>query len=278
MLKQTLSIKELLAYGAKFLKDTSEIPNKEARILLAYLLKKDTLWLISHEDEKTESLEEYTALLQQRKEYEPMEYITNSAGFYGEDFYVDSRVLIPRPETEILIDMVLLASKEYKIPRIVEIGCGSGVIAIMLAKLLPQAKIIALDISQDALEVAKHNAQALHVKEKIEFIQSDLLSNYKSKSFDILVSNPPYVAKDAPLHVGLSYEPNIALFGGERGDEILQKIIDEFMQADAKTLACEMGYDQREKVAGYLTKYKLEANFYKDLAGVDRGFVLKKRA
>jgi len=273
-----LRVKELIEFGTKYLKETSEIPNKEARILLAHLLKKDLLWLVTHDMDELTCKEEYVKLLERRGQHEPIEYITNKASFYGEDFYVDERVLIPRPETEILINKVILTCKDIKAPHIVEIGCGSGIISIMLSKLLEDAKVIALDISKDAIEVAKINAQALHVKQNLEFIQSDLLSNLKLEKFDILVSNPPYIADDEPLHVGLSYEPDLALFGGSVGDEILKRIIDAFIARDIKVLACEMGYDQRDKITNYLKQYELEAEFYKDLAGIDRGFIIKKGA
>ncbi|MBE0490894.1 MAG: peptide chain release factor N(5)-glutamine methyltransferase [Sulfurospirillum sp.] len=271
-----MNIKEILAYASVYLKDVSEIPNKESRILLAHLLGCDILWLITHEDTLVTCEKHYQKLLERRVNHEPIEYITSKVSFYGEDFFVDKRVLIPRPETELLVDLVALVGKEFQKPRIVEIGCGSGVISIMLAKLLPQATITAIDISHDALDVAYINAKALHVDQKIKFLQSDLLANFEQKKFDILVSNPPYIANDESLHVGLSYEPDLALFGGVIGDEILVRIIDAFLCTDAGILACEMGYDQREKIAQYLKKYGLVAEFYKDLAGLDRGFILKK--
>lgn len=271
-----MNIKESIAFGTEYLKDSSEIPNKEARILLAYLLKKDLIWLVTHDMDEFTCKEAYEDLLKRRRGHEPIEYITQSACFYGEDFYVDSRVLIPRPETEILVDKVVLTCKDIKEPSIVEIGCGSGIISIMLSRLLPNAKITALDISEDAIAVAKINAKALHVEKNIEFIQSDLLSNLDLEKFDILVSNPPYIADDAPLHVGLSYEPSLALYGGSVGDELLRDIIDAFVQRDIKVLACEMGYDQREKISNYIKKYDVEVEFYKDLAGIDRGFIITK--
>jgi release factor glutamine methyltransferase len=271
-----LSVKELLSYGSDFLKQTSEIPQKEARILLQYLLDKDSMWLILNAEQKVGCEEEYKKLLQRRSNFEPIEYITQNADFYGENFYVNEKVLIPRPETEILVEKIQKLCKNFKNPLIVEIGCGSGIISIMLAKLIPDAKLYALDISPDALEVAKINAKALHVEQHIEFIQSDLLSNLELEKFDILVSNPPYIADDEPLHVGLSYEPDLALFGGSVGDEILKKIIDEFIQRDIKVLACEMGYDQKLKIREYIKQYNLQAQFYKDLADIDRGFIITK--
>lgn len=270
-----LSVKELLAKGTQFLQQTSEIPQKEARILLEYLLNKDSMWLILNAEQKVECDSEYEKLLQRRANFEPIEYITQSANFYGESFYVDKRVLIPRPETEILVEKVQQLCENFENLVIVEIGCGSGIISIMLAKFFPNAKIYALDISLDALEVAKLNAKTLHVK-NIEFLQSDLLSNLELEKFDILVSNPPYIANDEPLHVGLSYEPNLALFGGKIGDEILQKIIEQFLERDIKFLACEMGYDQQEKIRKYLQNKPLAIEFYQDLAGLDRGFILQR--
>lgn len=268
-----LSVKELLAKGAQFLQQTSEIPQKEARILLEYLLQKDSMWLILNSEKKVECESEYEKLLQRRANFEPIEYITQSANFYGENFYVDKRVLIPRPETEILVEEVQKLCKNFENPLIVEIGCGSGIISIMLSKLVQNAKVYALDISLDALEVAKLNAKALHVN-NIEFLQSDLLDNLALEKFDILVSNPPYIADNESLHVGLSYEPDLALFGGKVGDEILQKIIEQFLQKDAKFLACEMGYDQQDKIQGFIKDKEVQIAFYQDLAGLDRGFVI----
>jgi len=266
-------IKEALVEATKRIKNISDIPNKEARILLASYLKKDQLWIITHDDEDIKE-EGYFKLVQRRAENEPIEYITNSASFYGESFYVDSNVLIPRPETEILVDLVVSTCKGIKRPRIVEIGTGSGIISIMLAKLLPDAIITAIDISQDALSVAKKNAQKHGVE--LEFIQSDLCENFKEKNFHMLVSNPPYIADSESLHVGLSYEPSLALYGGSVGDEILRKIIDIYEEKKVKFLACEMGYDQKDKITNYLKKSGLTLEFYKDLAGLDRGFVVRR--
>lgn len=264
-------IKDSLVEATKRIKDISDIPNKEARILLASFLKKDQLWIITHDDETIEE-EGYFKLIKRRVSNEPIEYITNSASFYGKDFYVDSSVLIPRPETEILVDLVASTCKGVKRPHIVEIGTGSGIISIMLKKLLPDAKLTAIDISEKALHVAKQNAKNHGVD--IEFIHSNLFDNYDNNNFDILVSNPPYIADNEPLHVGLSYEPSLALYGGNIGDEILRKIIDIYKNKNIKHLICEMGYDQRGKIANYLQTSGLKVKFYKDLAGIDRGFII----
>lgn len=264
-------VRDALVEATKLIRDISNIPNKEARILLSSYLEKDQIWIITHDDEEIEE-EGYFRLVQRRANSEPIEYITNRASFYGKAFYVDSSVLIPRPETEILVDLVVSTCKGIKRPRIVEIGTGSGVISIMLAHLIPEAVITAIDISEKALHVAKQNAQNHGVD--IEFIKSDLCDNFSEKSFDVLVSNPPYIANDEPLHVGLSYEPSLALYGGSIGDEMLQKIIDIYTDRDIKYLVCEMGYDQKDKIRAYLESSKSKLEFYKDLAGLDRGFLL----
>jgi len=268
-------VKEALVEATKRIKDISDIPNKEARILLAFYLKKDQLWIITHDDECIEE-ESYFELIQRRVNNEPIEYITNSASFYGEDFYVDSNVLIPRPETELLVDLVVSTCKGMKNPRIVEIGTGSGIISIMLAKLLPKAVITAIDISEEALHVAKKNAKKHELD--IEFIHSDLCDNFHEKNFDMLVSNPPYIADNESLHIGLSYEPSLALYGGNVGDEILRSIIDIYEDKNVKCLACEMGYDQKDTITNYLknSDSDLKLEFYRDLAGLDRGFIVRR--
>jgi release factor glutamine methyltransferase len=266
-------VKDALIEATKRIKNISDIPNKEARILLAFYLKKDQLWIITHDDEDIKE-EGYFDFIQRRMNNEPIEYITNKANFYGESFYVDHNVLIPRPETEILVDLVVSTCKGIKKPRIVEIGTGSGIISIMLTKLLPNAIITAIDISEEALHVAKKNA--VKHGSKIEFIHSDLCENFYEKNFDLLVSNPPYIADNEPLHVGLSYEPSLALYGGNVGDEILRSIIDIYKDKKVKYLVCEMGYDQKDKIKNYLENSKFKLEFYKDLAGLDRGFIIRR--
>ena len=265
------SVKDALIKATGKLSKVCDIPNKEARILLAFYLQKDQIWLITHENEQIFQ-EDYFELVQRRVNHEPIEYITNKVTFYSEEFYVDSNVLIPRPETEILVDLVVSTCKGLKRPSIVEIGTGSGIIAIMLAKLLPNAQIKAVDISENALQVAKKNAKIHGVEDKIEFILSDLLDNLEDKNFDLLVSNPPYIANDEPLHVGLSYEPSLALYGGKVGGEILEKIFHLAKKRKVSYLACEMGYDQKEYITTLAKPQKVQ--FYKDLAGLDRGFLI----
>jgi len=270
------SIKEILSKSANRLRKVVRSPIKEVSTLLAHSLQVSDIWLISHDDEIIEIPKDFEKFIKKREASYPLEYILKQTSFYGKEFYTDDRVLIPRPETEILVEKVVSICKNMQNITIVEIGTGSGVISVMLAILLPSAQIIATDISEDALKVAIINAKRYNVQDKIEFVRCNLLDDVSEK-IDVLVSNPPYIKKDEKLDKNLSYEPRCALFGGEKGDEILKQIIDEVVQRDIKILACEMGYDQKEKIENYLVNYNLNAEFYKDLAGIDRGFVIKNR-
>jgi release factor glutamine methyltransferase len=250
-------------------------PHKEGEILLSHLLQKDRLYLILNRDEiLPKNIEEqFYQLLQRRASGEPLEYITNSVSFYSTEFFIDKGALIPRPETELLIDEVLKVAKDGN--SIAEIGVGSGIISITLSKKLKNSKIIGVDISENALQVAEKNRE-LHQANSVEFRQSDLFSNLPEK-FNIIVSNPPYISDSerGKLQKELSFEPDNALYGGEVGDEFLKKIIDQFFQRTESYLICEMGYDQKEPISSYVGN-RGKLSFYSDLAGFDRGFVLKR--
>ncbi len=183
--------------------------------------------------------------------------------------------MIPRPETELLIDRVLEEAEDDSEQTIVEVGVGSGVISIVLAQHLPKARIIAVDISEKALSVARKNIEAFGLEERIELRQGSLLEPV-DEPIDILVSNPPYIADDAPLEQNLDYEPDLALFGGPIGDEIIRELLDTIDARRIPVSAFEFGYDQKAKVEAYLVERDYASlEFYKDLAGFDRGFVLK---
>ncbi|MEN8148095.1 MAG: peptide chain release factor N(5)-glutamine methyltransferase [Campylobacterota bacterium] len=270
-----MSVNEWLSLITSELKGVVERPRREAQLLIMALLHKDELWLMTHENESIEEGEKLASWVERRKQNQPMEYITNRVSFYSQEFHIEEGALIPRPETELLIDEVLgIADKEQEL-TIVEVGVGSGIISTVLAQELPKAKIIAVDISLDALKVAKKNIEAFGLSERIELRQGDLLEPIGEK-IDILVSNPPYIADSEPLESNLDYEPDLALFGGKIGDEIIQRLLDETIARKIPYFACEMGYDQKAKVEQYLDNRYDELKFYKDLAGHDRGFVLKR--
>ncbi len=265
-------IKKALEKAQKKLSKASEKPINESQILLSYLLQKDKIYLFANDDLELEKniLDKFFEFIKRRENYEPIEYIINRVSFYSNEFFVDNRVLIPRPETELLIDEVL---KLKDITKVVEIGVGSGIISIMLKKLKENFEITAGDVSKKAIEVAKINAKKHNVD--IKFIHSNLLDNI-DKKFDLIISNPPYISNKFKLEKNLDYEPQNALFGGVNGDEILRDIIDLAVNREIKYLICEMGYDQKDKILEYIKKYTIKnIKFYKDLARFDRGFIIK---
>ena len=264
-----MRIDEALQEAVKILQDM-ERPRLEAEILLSYIIQKDRIYLHAHPEEIVETAS-FFALVQRRATGEPVEYLTGRVSFFGEEFFIEPGVLIPRPETEILIEKV--ANELCGNERVAEIGTGSGVIAIMLKKLLPNLQIVATDISPKAIALAKKNAVLHGVK--IEFLLTSYLDGI-TKPIDVIVSNPPYIKRSYELPKSVRYEPESALFGGEEGDEVLRHIVDIFMQSPAKLLACEMGYDQRMAMQEYMQDKGLEPHFYKDLAGLDRGFIVRK--
>lgn len=253
-----------------------EHPRREAELFLIAYLKQDQLYFITHQetllDENEPRLLEW---IKRRVSNEPLEYLTNRVSFYSREFYIDEGALIPRPETELLIDEVLKCVNSDESLTVVEVGAGSGIISILLALHLPNARFVAVDISPRALSVARRNIEAFGLSDRIELREGDLLSCVSEK-IDFLVSNPPYIAQDASLESNLSYEPQNALFGGTIGDEIIRRLLDEVYERKIPIFVCEMGYDQRSSVQEYLKSFAVQSlEFYKDLASFDRGFSLK---
>ncbi len=270
------TIDEWLEMGAAELREVAERPRREAEILLGHCLNRDRLYLITHLEEEVEA-GEYMQMIKRRSCNEPIEYITSSVSFFSQEFYISPGALIPRPETELLIEKLLEKVDAQTSESFVEVGVGSGVISIVLAQHLKKASFLATDISADAIAVAKKNIEEKQMKERIQIVQTDLLEGIDSP-IDILVSNPPYIANDAELESNLDYEPQNALFGGDVGDEILQRLIDEAVRRDVRILACEMGYDQKEKIETYCKDVQMKSlAFYSDYAGHDRGFILELR-
>lgn len=267
-------VKQVLELATKQLHNISERARQEAKILLAFHLDCDILWIMTHELEVVKDEQSYFDLVNRRVHGEPIEYITNSVSFYSETFYAAPGALIARPETEILVDKVLKVLPSDFSGHIVEIGVGSGIISIMLAKHLLSAKFSAVDISEDALAVAKINIERFGLSKRIKLFKGDLLSPIEDK-IDLLVSNPPYIEAGVLLEKPLDYEPQNALFGGKVGDEILKRLIDEAELRKIPMVACEMGYDQKNAIDDYIKiKNRYNVEFYKDLADFDRGFIM----
>ncbi len=203
----------------------------EARLLIQHAAGLDTKAFITAFDAPFPEgrREKLANLLRRRTGREPLAYLVGHKEFFGRDFDVDARVLIPRPETELLVELAIgfAPSVGYAGLRIADIGTGSGVLAVTLAAELPDATVTAVDIDPDALNVARRNAEKLGVEDRVTFVQSDL-TDLSGDSFEIVVSNPPYVCSGTLLELEpeLSFEPVRALDGGEDGRAVLAPLID----------------------------------------------------
>ncbi len=270
-------VSELLQTITQELSQSVERASREAQLFVMEFLGVDELWLITHPNTQVQKdLGQLFEWIARRKKNEPFEYIVQKVSFYSQEFYIDKGALIPRPETELLIDEVIhnVADSNTQ-QRFVEVGVGSGIISIVLAQHFKHATFIAVDISQEALRVARKNIHKFNLQERIELRESSFLDNV-DEQIDYLVSNPPYIANDAALESNLSYEPQNALFGGEVGDEMIKKLLDEVLSQNIKFFSCEMGYDQKDKIQNYLADKRYKSlTFYKDYSGFDRGFTLK---
>ncbi|MGK0255921.1 MAG: release factor glutamine methyltransferase [Arcobacteraceae bacterium] len=269
--------KQIVKEQSKFLREVTHIPQKEVEILILHLVQQNTIWLHLNYDKECTVEKELEKLVKKRATNYPIEYITSRASFYGEVFNVQDGVLIPRPETEILVEKAEEILKTIENPKVLEIGVGSGIISIMLAILIPEIEIIAVDINDKAIALAKSNAIKHRIEDKITFIKSDLFENVPDINFDMVISNPPYIANNYKLPSNVKYEPSNALFGGSVGDELLKDIIVQTNKRNIKFLLCEMGYDQKNPLTKYVNEQislfkKFE--FYKDYGKFDRGFTL----
>lgn len=276
-----MTIHELLELGSKNLREVGqEEPKALAKRILAFLLKKDVSYLAIHPEEIVETKIEtdFNEAIQKKQAGIPLQYITNMQEFMGINFYVDENVLIPRPDTEVLVEEVIKLAKAKENIAILDMCTGSGAIAIALAEYLTNAKITASDKSKKALGVAQKNAK--NTKASIQFIESDLFGNIKDK-FDIIVSNPPYIESDVIkcLDKEVQKEPMMALDGGKDGLDFYRKIAKQaraYLNEEGY-LALEIGYNQKKKVKELLKKegYR-EIYSKKDFGDNDRIVIGKK--
>jgi release factor glutamine methyltransferase len=211
-------------------------PRLNAEVLLTFVLGKDRAYLYAHGDDELEAqvFGRYDEALAQRAQGIPSQYIIGHQEFWGMDFIVSPAVLIPRPETEHLIETVLPLARALENPKIVDVGTGSGCIALALAKELPKAEIEAVDISAEALEVARANAARHQLEARVRFLQQDLLQGFSANSIDLVVTNPPYVGESEEDEVQLEvlkFEPRNAVFAGTTGLEIIEPLIPQAMTA-----------------------------------------------
>lgn len=274
-----MTIQENLKIAVQVLrKENIEEPTRKARLLLCYVLGVEKEYLVIYANQIMQSKEEekYKSCLQQLVDNTPIQYITNHQEFMKLDFYVDENVLIPRQDTEILVEEAISYCKKEKKDhiKILDLCTGSGAIAISIKRYVPNCEVIATDINKKALEVAKKNAKKNGVADII-WIESDLFEKLEG-SFDLIVSNPPYIKKEEikNLDIQVQKEPIIALDGGEDGLIFYKKIIQLAPNylTNKGAIFFEIGYEQKEEVSQMLKKtnqYKIVEE-KKDLAGNDR--------
>lgn len=245
---------------------------RDVDLLLSDLLGKSTAWMFAHGDHAIDAAP-LRALLERRFDGEPLQYIRGRTEFYTREFLVDDRVLIPRPETEILVEEAL--ARAPRNGSVVDIGSGSGCIAITLERERPDLRVLSVDRSVDALAVATRNAARL--QSRARFAASDLLTSVRGE-FDLIVSNPPYVPLDEYESLQTEvrvHEPRMALTPGPRGTEIIERILEQARPRIRASILMEVGYGQEAAVRelAAAAKYHVDA-FVPDLAGIPRVVVL----
>lgn len=278
-----MNIKEILNWAVLTLKEENiENPRLDAEIMLTDALLINKIDILTHDERELTQDEQskYKSMVKRRKNHEPIAYITGRKEFYGRDFLVDKSVLIPRPDTEILVETVIERFKDAKNLKILDMCAGSGCIGLTLAKEL-DAVVTLCDISKDAATVIRKNAVALGLRDTVNIVTGDLFENIRDK-FNIIVSNPPYIPTSVigTLEKDVAFEPKLALDGGKDGLMFYKKIIvtaKDFL-ADDGALCFEIGIDELEGVK----KLMLENNYcdvksFEDLAGISRVVTCKKQ-
>ena len=274
-----MTIKELIIKYSKELEEISSTPRLDVETLLQKVLDVDRLYILLNLEKTLSEDEErlFNKFITERLNNRPIAYIVENREFMGLDFYVKEGVLIPRPDTEVLVEEVIELGKDKGPINILDIGTGSGSITVSLAKYLENAKITSVDISDIALEIGKINAVNNNVDNKINFVKSDLFTNIdKNMKFDIIVSNPPYIKREVIETLDKQvkdFEPYNALEGGIDGLDFYRAITSQAKDylKEGGILAYEVGHDQSEDVSKLMEKDGY-TNIYtrKDLQQIDR--------
>ena len=275
------TVRELLDYGNKVLRGVGiDSCILDCQLLLGKVLDKDKLFLITHSDEKISKVkeEEFYKLIDLRKARMPIKYILGHSEFMGLDFFVKQGVLIPRPDTEILVERGIDIVKENNLSKVCDLCCGTGAIGIALVNYCPNAEVHCYDISQEAKFVTETNIHKFELNNRVKFYLSDLLTVAieEGKKYDIILSNPPYIREDiipTLMEEVKNYEPYIALSGGADGLGFYKKIVEQskFVLNSNGVLAFEIGHDQGEDVKNIMRSKGFERlEIVKDLAGNDR--------
>ena len=252
----------LIRSGTKKLSSISNVPRLEAEVLLSFLL--DIKRIKFHTDDidiDSKVMNKFKTMIESRFRGMPLAYLTGQKEFWSMNFFINQSVLVPRPETELLIENAIEIFKNHESPNILELGTGSGIISIVLQKELSNPDITAIDISEEALKIAKMNAEKHEISD-IRFVVSDWFSEIRNEKFDLIISNPPYVDRSKLSNeelFGIDMEPEIALYSQNDGTSDLEFIIKKSPDylKDGGWLILEHGYDQSSfcvsemKTAGY---------------------------
>ena len=277
MTQRKTLLEVLQSTTAYFAKHKIESPRLNAEHLIAHVLKMSRLELYLEFETKLNETElaPLRELVRRRAQGEPLQHLLGTAEFYGQTFAIDKRALVPRPETEQLVELLASEDRGQRTDiRILDVGTGSGVIALSLANEFPEAEIFAVDISEDALALAQENAARLGLSERVRFQKGDLLDGLVER-FDLMVANLPYVSMQdrQSLAREVLHDPEVALFAGEKGDEIVRRLIE---QAPARLnpgglLALEIGIDQAEGLSEFLRQKNYhDIELKKDYSGITR--------
>ncbi|MGB4265439.1 MAG: peptide chain release factor N(5)-glutamine methyltransferase [Limnochordia bacterium] len=277
------TVQELVAISADYLSEKGcASPRLDAEVLMAHVLNSDRVHLYMNLDRPLEKgeVDAYRRLFGLRGRRIPVAYLTGRKEFYGLEFVVSEAVLIPRPETELLVDEALALLQAVPNPRILDLGTGSGVIGITLASRLQQASVLAVDISESALEIARINADRLQVADQLSFLQSDMFSQIPREPFDLICANLPYIPTSEleNLEQEVRQEPKAALDGGPDGlgnYRILIRHAPDFLAKGGHVLM-EIGHDQKQVVVDLAVERGFaECQVKQDYAGMDRVVIMR---
>ncbi len=279
-----MKIREAINKGSIQLKmQKIDSPKLKARLLMQSLLEKDRQYILVYDEKQLtqEQEEDYFKNIERLGNGEPLQHITHQQEFMKMNFYVNKDVLIPRPDTEVLVEEVIKIAKKINAKKILDLCTGSGAIAISLAKYINNSQITAVDISEKALKVAEKNAKKNKVENQIAFLSSNLFQNLPKEKYDIIVSNPPYIKREVikSLDKEVKQEPLIALDGGWDGLDFYRKIVHqsyEFLKYKGY-LCLEIGYDQKIDVIELIEQEEKYIDTYskQDLYGNDRIVITK---
>lgn len=272
----TISIAEWRYKTKNKLNSISDVVDSDIIAILCNVLGKDLAWCLAHSDENLneQDLAQLNQMVEKLEIRYPLPYILGEIEFYGNHFNVDSTVLIPRPETEILVDLAIeWISFHPTVLKIVDVGTGSGAIILSVLKKFPHLYGLGIDISYQALKIAKKNRDRFSIRQ-LDFIQMDCLSGLENK-FDVILANLPYIPDSEVYKLDVAkFEPLLALNGGENGIEIIKKFIDQIpVQLSIPGLVLmEIQYDQSALICELITKTikNCSLSIVKDLAGLDR--------